>query len=56
MLLVIAVIGAVVMARRIKRADLVDDPLVAAHDAELAAAAPDDADPDAERSDVEASA
>jgi NADH-quinone oxidoreductase subunit J len=38
-LLVIAVVGAVVLARRVKRADLVEDPLVLAHDAELAAAA-----------------
>lgn len=33
-LLVIAVVGAVVMARKVKRADLVDDPLVAAAEAE----------------------
>ena len=37
-LLVIAVVGAVVMARRVKRADLIADPLVAAHNAELEAA------------------
>ena len=37
-LLVIAVVGAVVLARKVKRAELIDDPLVAAHDAELAAA------------------
>jgi NADH-quinone oxidoreductase subunit J len=38
-LLVIAVVGAVVLARRVKRADLVDDPLLRAHNEELAAAA-----------------
>jgi NADH-quinone oxidoreductase subunit J len=38
-LLVIAVVGAVVMARRVKRADLIDDPLVLAHEAEQSAAA-----------------
>ncbi len=37
-LLVIAVVGAVVMSRKVKRAELIDDPLVAA--AEAAAAAP----------------
>jgi len=36
-LLVIAVVGAVVLARKVKRADLIEDPLVLAHDAELAA-------------------
>ena len=36
-LLVIAVVGAVVLARKIKRADLIEDPLVIAHDAEVAA-------------------
>jgi NADH-quinone oxidoreductase subunit J len=38
-LLVIAVVGAVVLSRKVKRADLVDDPLVAAHEAELEARA-----------------
>ena len=38
-LLVIAVVGAVVLARKVKRADLIEDPLVVAHEAELAAAA-----------------
>ena len=38
-LLVIAVVGAVLMARKARRADLVDDPLVAAAEAEAAAAA-----------------
>ena len=38
-LLVIAVVGAVVMARKVKRADLVDDPLVAAAAAEPQASA-----------------
>jgi len=38
-LLVIAVVGAVVLARKVKRAEYVDDPLVEAHLAELAAAA-----------------
>ncbi|MDP1819189.1 MAG: NADH-quinone oxidoreductase subunit J, partial [Acidimicrobiales bacterium] len=37
-LLVIAVVGAVVMARKVKRSDYVDDPLVAAAEAERAAA------------------
>jgi NADH-quinone oxidoreductase subunit J len=46
-LLVIAVVGAVVMARKVKRADLIDDPLVVAHEAELAAAA-DEVDAEAE--------
>ena len=36
-LLVIAVVGAVVLARKVKRADIVDDPLLAAHAAALAA-------------------
>jgi NADH-quinone oxidoreductase subunit J len=36
-LLVIAVVGAVVMARKVKRADQVDDPLVAAAEAEAEA-------------------
>jgi NADH-quinone oxidoreductase subunit J len=44
-LLVIAVVGAVVMARKVKRADLIADPLVAAHNAELEAAA---SEPEAE--------
>ena len=47
-LLVIAVVGAVVLARKIKRADLVSDPLVAAHNEAIAAAAeaqdPDESD------------
>lgn len=47
-LLVIAVVGAVVLARKVKRADLVDDPLLRAHNEELAAAA------ELERSEVEA--
>ena len=38
-LLVIAVVGAVVLARKVKRADVVEDPLVVAHEAEQAAAA-----------------
>jgi NADH-quinone oxidoreductase subunit J len=38
-LLVIAVVGAVVLARKVKRADLIDDPLLEAHQAALAAAA-----------------
>ena len=37
-LLVIAVVGAVVLARKVKRAELIDDPLVEAHEAERAAA------------------
>jgi NADH-quinone oxidoreductase subunit J len=37
-LLVIAVVGAVVMSRKVKRADYVADPLVAAHNEELAEA------------------
>jgi NADH-quinone oxidoreductase subunit J len=46
-LLVIAVVGAVVLARKVKRAELIDDPLVTAHQAELdAAAGPDDAEAD----------
>lgn len=52
-LLVIAVVGAVVLARKVKRAELVDDPLVAAAIAERAAAAEraamaDAADPELE--------
>ena len=43
-LLVIAVVGAVVMARKVKRADLIDDPLVLAHEAEAAGQA-DEAEP-----------
>ena len=39
MLLVIAVVGAVLLARKAKRAELVDDPLVAAAEAEAAAKA-----------------
>ena len=39
MLLVIAVVGAVVLARKVKRAELIEDPLVEAHEADLAAAA-----------------
>ncbi len=35
-LLVIAVVGAVVLARKVKRADLIADPLVAAHNQALA--------------------
>ena len=31
-LLVIAVVGAVVLARKVKRAELIEDPLVAAHE------------------------
>ena len=38
-LLVIAVVGAVVLARKVKRAELIEDPLVEAHQAALAAAA-----------------
>jgi NADH-quinone oxidoreductase subunit J len=42
-LLVIAVVGAVVLSRKVKRADYVDDPLVSA--AAIAVSAPaDDAD------------
>ena len=37
-LLVIAVVGAVVLARKVKRADVIEDPLVEAHEAERAAA------------------
>jgi NADH-quinone oxidoreductase subunit J len=36
-LLVIAVVGAVVLARKVKRADLIEDPLVEAHQAERSA-------------------
>ncbi|MEO6317895.1 MAG: NADH-quinone oxidoreductase subunit J, partial [Acidimicrobiales bacterium] len=36
-LLVIGVVGAVVLARKVKRAELIDDPLVAASEAERAA-------------------
>ena len=36
-LLVIAVVGAVVLSRKVKRADLIDDPLVAAANGEAAA-------------------
>ncbi len=47
-LLVIAVVGAVVLARKVKRADLIDDPLVAAHEAAIARAAePPEASEDA---------
>ena len=42
-LLVIAVVGAVVMSRRVKRADLIDDPLVAAATSEPPASADDEA-------------
>ena len=38
-LLVIAVVGAVVLARKVKRAELIDDPLVAASEAEALAQA-----------------
>ena len=37
-LLVIAVVGAVVMSRRVRRADLIEDPLVLAHESEAASA------------------
>jgi NADH-quinone oxidoreductase subunit J len=56
-LLVIAVVAAVVLARKVKRAELVDDPLVAAAQAEAAeraaaresaASAPTDVDADAD--------
>jgi len=48
-LLVIAVVGAVVLARRVKRADYVEDPLVLAAEAEAAASAPGpDTDDDTE--------
>jgi NADH-quinone oxidoreductase subunit J len=48
-LLVIAVVGAVVLARKVKRAEYVDDPLVAASEADAAPAEPDpDPDPAAE--------
>ena len=40
-LLVIAVVGAVVLARKVKRADIIEDPLVVAHEAEVAEAASD---------------
>jgi hypothetical protein len=43
-LLVIAVVGAVVLARRVRREDLVDDPLLRAHNEELAAAEAAEAD------------
>ena len=60
-LLVIAVVGAVVLARKVKRADLIEDPLVVAHEAEQAAAdaaatedEPIEADPsESEPTDVE---
>ena len=42
-LLVIAVVGAVVLARKVKRAEIIDDPLVEAHDAALAEATEADA-------------
>ena len=41
-LLVIAVVGAVVLSRKVKRADYVADPLVAAHNAALAEADADE--------------
>ena len=44
-LLVIAVVGAVVMSRKVKRADLIDDPLVAAHQAEHDAPAGGEGEP-----------
>ena len=47
-LLVIAVVGAVVLARKIKRAEYVEDPLVEAHLAALAAAAELPSTPEAE--------
>lgn len=48
-LLVIAIVGAVVLARKVRRAELVDDPLVVAAEAEAAAkaaASADDATPE----------
>ena len=46
-LLVIAVVGAVVLARKVKRAELIDDPLVEAHEAERRRRQPsDDAEAD----------
>ncbi len=42
-LLVIAVVAAVVLARKVKRADFVDDPLLAAAERESSAPAPDPA-------------
>src|SRR5688572_8936053 len=51
-LLVIAVVGAVVLARKVKRADLVDDPLLRAHNEELLAAAEPDDDDEREPSQV----
>ena len=56
-LLVIAVVGAVVLARKVKRAELIDDPLVLAHEAEeeaRAQAAADDEPADDGSSDDEA--
>jgi NADH-quinone oxidoreductase subunit J len=50
-LLVIAVVGAVVMSRKVKRAEIIEDPLVVAHEAELAASNADSEaadEPDAE--------
>jgi NADH-quinone oxidoreductase subunit J len=43
-LLVIAVVGAVVLARRVKRSELIDDPLVHAHQAALEPAPPEPSD------------
>jgi NADH-quinone oxidoreductase subunit J len=53
-LLVIAVVGAVVLARKVKRADLVDDPLLRAHNEELALAAATEPSDDSESSEVDA--
>jgi NADH-quinone oxidoreductase subunit J len=55
-LLVIAVVVAVVLARKVKRAELIDDPLVEAHEAAFAAASEPaaSASDDPESSDVDA--
>lgn len=53
-LLVIAVVGAVVLARRVKRADYVEDPLVLAAEAEAATAATSEGDADDDSEEVSA--
>ena len=56
-LLVIAVVGAVVLARKVRRAELIEDPLVEAHEAALAAAeAPAEDEPVSEPEPAEADA
>ena len=59
MLLVIAVVGAVVLARKVKRAELIEDPLVDAHEAEPSPRPPSDErraepEPDAEPAEADA--